>query len=62
MNRDYEMIMKLNGEFDHAIVGLRDIHIREVQELRSLYFGALQEIKSLKKKVEELETRTEETN
>lgn len=51
---DYKIFMKLNGAFDKAMLDLREHHVKEIQDLRNLYFGATRRIKKLEQEIEVL--------
>ena len=48
---NYEMLAKLNGNFDKALINLKDCYAREIRELRRDYIRALRRVRELEAEI-----------
>lgn len=47
MDKSYEAFVRLNSNFDKALMDLHECHAREVRELRGFYIKALRRVRKL---------------
>ena len=53
-DHDFEVIEKMNGAFDKALDDLRSQHVKEIQDLRTLYIEAKNQVTELEVEIKRL--------